>query len=498
MWTRREFLERTATAGAAVWAGPLACAQIPFRDGPVFVNDVHSRLNRTAVERVVEPRSLFEVQTAIRGARAAGDALSLCGSRHAMGGQQFGTGTVLIDLRGLDRVVELDTERGEVEAEAGIEWPELLAELHARQQGEPQPWSIVQKQTGADRITLGGTLAANGHGRGLTRPPIVSDVEAFTLVDARGELFRCSRRENPDLFRLAIGGYGLFGVIASVRLRLARRRKLERVVEVIGTEGLAARFEERIAEGYLFGDFQYSTDGEGSSLLREGVFSCYRPVADDMPVTPDPRRLDEQDWLELIVLAHHDRKRAFELYTEHYLATSGQVYWSDTHQLSTYVPDYHTRLREVLGEQARGSEMITELYVPRGSLFPFLEDLRGDLRENRVPLVYGTIRLIEPDTESFLPWARSREACVILNLHTQHDSASLRRTRVAFQRLIDHALRYGGRYFLTYHRWARRDQILAGYPEFPEFLRRKLELDPEERFQSDWYRHHRALFADLL
>ena len=32
----------------------------------------------------------------------------------------------------------------------------------------------------------------------------------------------------------------------------------------------------------------------------------------------------------------------------------------------------------------------------------------------------------------------------------------------------------------------------------PEFLRLKKRYDPEECFQSDWYRHYRAMFKDQL
>ena len=39
---------------------------------------------------------------------------------------------------------------------------------------------------------------------------------------------------------------------------------------------------------------------------------------------------------------------------------------------------------------------------------------------------------------------------------------------------------------------------VAAYPQFPEFLARKLEFDPDEVFQSDWYRHYRAMFADEI
>ena len=105
-----------------------------------------------------------------------------------------------------------------VEAEAGIQWPELVDGLIAMQKGQAPPWGIVQKQTGADRLTLGGALGANIHGRGLKLRPVIGDVESFTLMDADGSLRTCSRSENSELFRLAIGGYGLFGVVTRVRL----------------------------------------------------------------------------------------------------------------------------------------------------------------------------------------------------------------------------------------------------------------------------------------
>jgi hypothetical protein len=40
--------------------------------------------------------------------------------------------------------------------------------------------------------------------------------------------------------------------------------------------------------------------------------------------------------------------------------------------------------------------------------------------------------------------------------------------------------------------------LLACYPELPEFLRLKRRYDPNETFQSEWYRHHATLLASLL
>jgi hypothetical protein len=60
------------------------------------------------------------------------------------------------------------------------------------------------------------------------------------------------------------------------------------------------------------------------------------------------------------------------------------------------------------------------------------------------------------------------------------------------------AARRGGTYYRTYHRYATRNQVESCYPEIAEFVRLKIKYDAEERFQSDWYRHYRAMFADSL
>jgi len=461
----------------------------------LLVNDVHSQLNATPVARIEHPGSTDEVRAAVSSAAQAGEAVSICGARHAMGGQQFGAGTRLICLDALRGVAPVDATRGLVEVGAGARWPDLIAALHRQQQGREPVWSIRQKQTGADELSLGGALAANAHGRGLRMRPIIDDVEAFTLVDAGGQARRCSREENRELFQLAIGGYGCFGVITSVCLRLTPRCKLQRVVQVLSLDQLLPAFADRISRGFTYGDFQFAIDECSPDFLHRGVFSCYQTVDDDRPVPDAPHELGTADWMQLIHLAHTDRTRAFEAYARHYLATDGQRYWSDTHQLGLYLPDYHAHLDSQLEPAVKATEMITELFVPRSRLAGFMADAAKELRPRGVPVIYGTIRLIERDTESFLAWARDDFACVIFNLHTEHSPGGLERAAGAFRALIDLALAGGGSYYLTYHRWARRDQVEAAHPRFAEFLRHKDACDPGQRFQSEWWRHHRLMFA---
>jgi len=455
----------------------------------VLVNDIHSQLNRCDILDVAAVDSVDAVQAAVLRARDEQVPVAIAGGRHAMGGQQFCAGGLLIDTGSLDRIVALDAERGTITVEAGVQWPALLEYL------APTPWAIAQKQTGADRLSIGGAIAANAHGRGLTMAPLGGDLEELTLVDADGEIRRCSRDENAELFSLVIGGYGLLGVVTSATLRLAPRRKVERVVEVRDLDGVAQAFQDRIAAGFTYGDFQFAIDPESSDFLHRGVFSCYRPIDDATPIPDGQKALSREEWGELLLLTHTDKAQAFARYSEHYLQTNGQIYLSDAHQYGDYTDGYHAQLDVVMNAPHPATEMITEIYVPRDRLSDFMAQVADDFRADAVDVIYGTVRLIERDEDSFLAWAREPWACIIFNLHTVHTPAGLEHSADAFRRLIDYAIERGGSYFLTYHRWASGDQLEACYPQFREFLELKRAYDPGERFQSDWYRHYRDALA---
>ena len=463
-----------------------------------IVNDHHSKLNETCVHRVAQPDSLAALLEVVAQTRREGRSVSIAAGRHAMGGQQFGEDTVLVDTSRMNRVLSFDREQGLIEVEAGIRWPEVLGYLAREQHGCWPQWGIRQKQTGADQLSIGGALSANAHGRGLRFKPIIDDVRSLTLLTADGRILTCSRSEHRELFCLAIGGYGLFGIIITVELRLTRRRKVQRKVALIDIDELVSAVQERITDGYLYGDFQFAIDPESEDFLRRGVFSCYQPIDDDIPVPERQRELKAEDWMQLFYLAHADKSRAFKTYSTYYLSTNGQRYWSDNHQLSEYVDDYHHSLDERLGTSGCGTEMITELYVPHEKLSAFMKDVRSDLRGSGANVIYGTIRFIERDDECYLTWARDRYACIIFNLHTAHTDEALRHTASQFRRLIDRAIQHGGSYYLTYHRWATREQIEKCYPQFVSFLRLKKNYDPSEFFQSEWYRHYRTMFADEL
>src|SRR5437773_9515423 len=119
MLTRREFI-RTAALFA------LAPHILGEREKELWVNDVHSQLNRTRVRELLKPRTREELAEIVRSASRKGFPISVSGCRHSMGGQQFGTDSICIYTRSLDRVISFEQGHGLIEVEAGILWPKLI------------------------------------------------------------------------------------------------------------------------------------------------------------------------------------------------------------------------------------------------------------------------------------------------------------------------------------------------------------------------------------
>ena len=148
---RRDFLK----AAGLVALGPAWPAAAQDASG-TLVNDIHSQLNPTRVRGIVDVDSVTALQDAVRTA-AAERAERLRGRRASRDGRPAvrrgrdvaGHAPLFEGARAGRR------ERASSRSEAGIMWPALVEELLRRQAGSTRQWGIAQKQTGADRLTLG-------------------------------------------------------------------------------------------------------------------------------------------------------------------------------------------------------------------------------------------------------------------------------------------------------------------------------------------------------
>lgn len=121
------------------------------------------------------------------------------------------------DASRLNRILGLDAMHGLLEVQAATQWHAIAAELRP---------GDARANVRTTMPTVGESLARNAAGPDGT--PAVNHVASLTVVTPDGTLRRVSRQRDRDLFSLVVGGYGLFGTVYSITLRIAT---LARAVE---------------------------------------------------------------------------------------------------------------------------------------------------------------------------------------------------------------------------------------------------------------------------
>ena len=232
---------------------------------------------------VCRPRTVDEIRQVFAAARAAGLSVGLRGGGQSYGDAALNARNVCLDLTDMNRILAWDPDRGIVVTEPGVTIQQLCRSIVG--QGW---WPYVV--TGTMFSTLGGCAAMNVHGKNHWKVgPIGDHILDFDLLLPTGEIRRCSREENVDLFHAAIGGFGMLGCFTRLTLRVQKVPSGWLRVEPIPVRNLdemIAVFEERKdAADYLVG----WVDGFplGAATGRGLVHRATHVSAEE---DPDPRR----------------------------------------------------------------------------------------------------------------------------------------------------------------------------------------------------------------
>ena len=134
-----------------------------------------------------------------------------------------------------------------------------------------------------DDFSVGGSISVNCHGWQFNHAPIASTVDAFRLMQANGTIVKCSRTENSDLFSLALGGYGLFGVILDVDLRVVpnERYRIERVKS--SAADYAKTFQQKAAAASDASDIVMvygRLNVTRADFLQDGIVNLFHRLAE--------------------------------------------------------------------------------------------------------------------------------------------------------------------------------------------------------------------------
>ena len=199
-------------------------------DSHGFATDVYRALEMPLA--VVRPDSVDQLTQVVAAASRAGVAVSARGGGASYTGGYLlqRSASIVLDLRGLNRIVEINERDAYVTVEAGVTWDALKAALDPLGLRTPffGPFSGLVATVGGSisqhTIGLGsGAFGLSAHSV-LSMQVVLADGSMVRTGAAHGQDQPFVRHVGPDLTGLFAGDCGALGIKATVTLALLRRK----------------------------------------------------------------------------------------------------------------------------------------------------------------------------------------------------------------------------------------------------------------------------------
>lgn len=458
---------------------------------PWRVQDGFGRAVRAAC-RTVAPRSEDELAEVLKLARSEGLTVAFRGSGRSYGDAAINSQGLVLDMRGLGGMLDWQPETGIADARGG-----LTIEGLWRRTIEDGYWPAVVP--GTMFPTLAGCVSMNIHGKNnFAAGPFGEHVLELDLVTAKGEKLRCSRTENADVFRAAIGGLGMLGAVTRVKLKLKKVHSGQLRVWPISApnmDGMFDAFEQHLPDSdYLVGWIDCFAGGKG--LGRGQIHKAkYLHEGED----PEPQRslhVENQGLPSSIFGFPKDKLwhlmkpwtndlgwRVVCAAKYHSAAMLPERPYLQSHVAFAFLLDYVPNWRLAYG---REGFIQVQIFVPHATARECFKDVLRISHDHGEPCYLGVMKRHRPDefllTHALDGWSFAMDYRV-----TAKNRANIWKLAHAIHARTVAA---GGKFYFAKDAVLSSEDVLAsfGAEKVATFAALKKRLDPEGLFASDLFR----------
>jgi decaprenylphospho-beta-D-ribofuranose 2-oxidase len=378
----------------------------------------------------------------------------------------FGGGATSVDMTLFDRILGFDTAAHTVWVEAGVRLDALHAFLITQAHYLPV-------QPGYGRITIGGCIGADVHGKHqAVDGTFLKVIKSLRLFHPAHGILELSCERDPELFRLTVGGYGLTGIVIDAVIEVRplsgnrvtlKRRKVRSFEETIAALGENTADADLV---YSWHDMGGDMDGRGT--VTSGVIASAAQRREEAGVAAEKM---SSEW----------RARGPALINRF---TSKAI--NAAYKLRNEAREAKVSLREALFP-IHGMERYFKLYGARGfhehqALIPvdrfeqYCSSLREASRRTGAVIALASAKLFAGEAD-LLRFSGNGVCFAINTPRTEGSQAFL-------DHLDDAVIAAGGLVNLiknSHTRHSRAEQIFPGYDEFKRQL---TAFDPNRLFRS--------------
>jgi FAD/FMN-containing dehydrogenase len=384
-------------------------------------------------------------------------------------------GTILTTR--LNRFLSFDETTGVLECEAGVSFKEILDVFVPR-------GYFLPVTPGTKFVTVGGAIANDVHGKNHHVDGTFSEhVLDFTLMLASGEIVRCSRSENSQLFWATIGGIGLTGIILAARFKMVpisssyynvhyqRARNLEEALK------LFSESDDQYRYSVAWIDCMARGGSLGRCVLMRGNNASADQVKarNPLPILHKTKLTIPVDFPSFVLN---------QLTIKAFNALYYRIHPRDSHKLVGYESFYYpldaiNQWNRMYGK--RGFVQYQAVFPPetcREGLKEMLERLSSSNRSSFLAVLKSS----GDENEGILSFPK-KGYTLALDIPINDDSL------FPFLRSLDElVLRHGGRVYLAKDSTLAPEHFREMYPRYKEFQAIKNQVDPNGVFSSSMAR----------
>ena len=372
----------------------------------------------------------------------------------------------IIKVRPHNYFLNFDEANGLLHIEAGVLLSEILSVF------VPKGW-FLKITPGTKLITVGGAIASDVHGKNHHIEGCFSEcLEMFNLMLPDGEIVKCSKQENSELFKATCGGMGLTGVIldAQISLKKINSKYINQIT--IKTRSLKETFEA--FEKYK--DTPYSVAWIDCFAKGNELGKCLLMVGD----FSDDGKLDYQIKKKFSIPFNCP---SFFLNTLSIKAFNFLYYVKVREKISKQIVDIDAFFYplDAIGHWNRiyGKNGFTQyqFILPKETSFDGLDNILKLISNSGKGLFLAVLKLHGQANDNYMSFPMEGYSLAL-------DFKIERGVFELLDKLDDIVLNHGGRIYLSKDARVKKEVFEQGYPKIDEFraLRKKYKMN--EKFNS--------------